>query len=436
MRLLVTNTFAPQAYTVIRALRPYADTLVATLSGARPLGVWPNCSAAYSRLVDRRYQVPDPELDWHQGHIAPENTAREQTFIEAILEVCRRERIDTIFPSQDSWVYVLSKNKNLLEQHGVLVPVPDYDALIKPLDKYATVRCAEEMGFPTPRTYLPASEADVADIARQLDPPWVIKPRFTSGGRGMAIVETVDELQRQTRAVRLRHSMPIIQEYIPGRGAQLFHLVLDRAGRVWSVFTPNSVRIDGRVFRNSSGACVSAPPHPLSERVVRVVSHMGWWGGATVQTKLDARDGQFKLMEVNPRLGRTLWHRTELGINSPLLCLKIARNEPHEPAEDYPLGCVLLDPIEDPVSLFVGLLDLAAYRMRSALGRTPAIDPRSPPDSLGRVFVAYRELYCSKTERRYAPHFRYALTDPLPALIWTSKVLARHSIQKMRGLGR
>ena len=98
MRLLVTNTAAPQAYTVMRALRPYADILVATVSGKRPLGVWPTCSAAYSRLVDRRYRVPSPELDWHEGRVSPENTAREQAFIDAILDVCRRERIDTIFP--------------------------------------------------------------------------------------------------------------------------------------------------------------------------------------------------------------------------------------------------------------------------------------------------------------------------------------------------
>jgi biotin carboxylase len=436
MRLLVTNTRTAQAYAVIRALRPHAEIIVATIAGPRPLGIWPTCSAAYSRLVDRRYRVPDPELDWHEGRVGPENTERERVFIDAILEVCRRERIDTIFPSDDAWVYVFFKNKQLLEQHGILVPVPDLDTVIKPLDKYRTIRCAEEVGFPTPRTYLPAHDADVADIARQLQPPWVIKPRFTSGGRGLAIVETVEELHRRTQEIQRKHSMPIIQEYIPGRGAQVFHLVLDRAGRAWSVFTPTAVRMEGRVFRNSPGAFVSAPPHPLLERVVGVVNHMGWWGGATIQTKRDARDGQLKLMEINPRLGTTLWHRTELGINSPLLCLKIARNEPYEPAGDFPLGCLLLDPIEDPVNLFVGLLDLAAYRVRSAIGRTPSIDPLSTPHTLKQILSAYRAQYFGNTERRYSTHFRYALSDPLPALIWTSKVLGKHSVSKMRGLGR
>ena len=436
MRLLVTNTRTAQAYAVIRALRPHAETIVATTAGPRPLGLWPTCNAAYSRLVDRRYDVPDPELDWQEGRITPENTEREQAFIEAILKLCEHERIDTIFPSDDAWVYVFSKNKALLAERGILVPVPDYETVIKPLDKYRTVRCAEEIGFPAPRTFLPANAADVVDIARQLEPPWVIKPRFTSGGRGLAIAGTIDELQRRIQTIERTRSMPIIQEYIPGRGVQQFYVVLDRSGRPWSIFTPTVIRVDGRLFRNSSGASVSAPPHPFSSRVLDLLRHMGWWGGATVQTKIDARDGQLKLMEVNPRLGNNLWYRTELGINHPLQCLRIARGEPNSEAGEYPIGCLLLDPIEDFVTFAVGLLDLAAYRVRQTISRTPPIDPRSRPDTLNQMLLAIRTEYFGKSDRRYIPYFRYALTDPLPALIWTSKVLAKHSVAKMRGLGR
>ena len=63
MRLLVTNTVTPPAYFVVRALRPYADTVIATTYGPRPVNNWPTCHSAYSRLVDRRYSVLDPERD-------------------------------------------------------------------------------------------------------------------------------------------------------------------------------------------------------------------------------------------------------------------------------------------------------------------------------------------------------------------------------------
>lgn len=435
MRLLVTNTRCAQAYAVTRALRPHAEKIVATMAGPRPLGIWPTCHAAFSRLVDRRYQVPDPEQDWHEGRIQRNNTPREQAFIDAILGICARERIDTIFPSNDPWTYVFAKNRATFEARGVVVPVPDYDTVLKPLDKYATVRIAEEVGFPVPNTWLPEGEADIRRIAQETPPPWVIKPRFTTGGRGMAVVTDAGELLDRTLAVREHHGMPTIQEYIPGRGKQNFALVIDKDGRLLSAFTPSVVRIAGRVFRNQTGACRSTLPHSLTDKATRVVAGMGWWGGATLQTKLDARDGQYKLMEVNPRLGTHLWYRTELGINEPLMCLQIAKGETIEPVADYPVDYTLLEPLEDITGFLVECLDLAVYRLRTGVLRRRAIDEASAPPSLPQLFRYYREPY-RHPKKRYSPYVTYALEDPLPALIWASKLLGRRMFMNMKGLGR
>ncbi len=163
---------------------------------------------------------------------------------------------------------------------------------------------------------------------------------------------------------------------------------------------------------------------------------MGWWGGATVQTKVDPRDDRLKLMEINPRLGVGLWLRTELGLNEPLMCLKIARGETVEPHLDDPPDCLLLNPIEDFPDLFLQLLDLGIYRTRSLLFGTESIDTFTPPDTVSEILGGYGASYFSKAERRFSPHFRYALEDPLPALIWTSKVLQSRTVMAMRGLGR
>ena len=436
MRLLVTNTRVAQAYAIIRALRPHAERIVATTSGQRPLGIWPTCHAAFSRLVDRRYHVPDPEADWQEGRIQPENTPREQIFVDAVLEICARERIDTIFPSNDAWIYVFSKNKELFARHDVLIPVPDYETVIKPLDKYRSVECAREVGFPAPRSYLTTSDADVREIAEQLDPPWVVKLRFTTGGRGLAVVNNLHDLKVRAAAMRKHHGTPMVQEYVPGRDRQNFYLVLDQVGSPVSTVTPKILRYAGRVFRSSCVACESVAPHRYVEEAIRLVRHMGWWGGATVQTKIDARDGLPKLMEVNPRLGTHLWYRTSLGINEPLLCLKIARGEPVEPVNDYAVGCVLLQPIEDVADLAAELVDLGIYRARVDLLKKPPLDPANPPLSLRERFTALRAEYFGDRKRLFSPYVRYGLEDPLPALIWSSKVFASRARLLTRGLGK
>src|SRR5712692_6082780 len=114
MRLLVTNTHSAPAYSIIRALRPYATGVVATMEGKHRWAARTS-HAANSRLVDQRYYVPRADLDWRAGIIQKENTEREEAYVQRILEICRLERIDTIFPSHDPLVYVFAKNRDRFE---------------------------------------------------------------------------------------------------------------------------------------------------------------------------------------------------------------------------------------------------------------------------------------------------------------------------------
>jgi predicted ATP-grasp superfamily ATP-dependent carboligase len=76
-----------------------------------------------------------------------------------------------------------------------------------------------------------------------------------------------------------------------------------------------------------------------------------------VQTEVDPRDGQPMLLEVSPRLGHHSWYLTALGINVPLICLKIARGESVEPVREYPIGTQLLSPVEDCQTLILSAVD-------------------------------------------------------------------------------
>jgi hypothetical protein len=126
MNLLVTNTRNAQAYAIIRALGPFAKKIVATMEGDNRIAARLS-HAANSRLVDKRYYTPSPAKDWRAGRIQKENTESEEAYIKALVGICERENIDTIFPSFDPHVYVFSKNKERFKQVGVIIPIPDYE---------------------------------------------------------------------------------------------------------------------------------------------------------------------------------------------------------------------------------------------------------------------------------------------------------------------
>ena len=426
MNLLITNTRNPQSYAIVRALRPHARKVVATMTGASRLAARLS-PTANSRLVDARYHVPSPVEDWRAGNVGPQNSPNEEAYIRALERICETEAIDTIFPSWDPQVYVLSKNKARFEKLGVTIPVPDYATVINLLDKWRTVQVAQEVGFPVPRTFLPKSEDELELIAEELGFPLIVKPRFTSGGRGTERIRDLADLVETVRRVGATRGMPMVQDYIPGGEMRNSYLVLDRSGQPKVAFNNRKRRHILRLRLQFSIAQESLPPQPYLETAVALARRLGWWGGCTVQTKLDPRDGIPKLMEVNPRVGSRLWERTSLGINEPYICLQVARGEPVEAVTDYASDAILIEPIEDLIGLGYRLLDLLVYRLRMGpLGGTP-LDPLNAPEGLLEVFRSYRETYFSdrrKVFNLFSTHFR---DDPLVSLLWWFHVFVKVS---------
>ena len=374
---------------------------------------------ANSRLVDRRVHVPSPVEDWKAGNIRPENTEREEAYIRAVIEICEREGIDTIFPSWDPKVYVFAKNRDRFARMGVQIPVPDYATVITPLDKYRTVQAAERAGFPCPRTFLPETGAELSAVTSALGFPVVLKPRFTSGTRGLHIVRSPEELREAWHRVTRQHGQPLVQEYIPGLEKRNFYMVLDRRGHLVTSCSFRTHRLFLRIHRNSSAASQAAPPHPFVQDAARFAASFGWWGSVTVQTKIDPRDGRPKLMEVNPRMGHHLWMRTALGLNEPQLCLQIARGEhPTRVAGVDAPGTMLLSPVEDLMTLGYSILDRLAYRVRTDWLRRQSLDPVSPPMSLPELARSYVHTYLGHDPKAFDPYFRHFPRDPLPGPLW------------------
>ncbi len=416
MNFLVTNVHAQQAYAVIRALRPHADRLIAcTYVTDGLLGRMSH--AAYSRFVDKRYPVPSPVADWQAGNVKRANSEQEEAYVTALLAICSREKIDAIFPSWDPDVYVLSKNKDRFATLGVQIPVPDFEVALIALDKYRTIQAAQANGFPCPRTYLYESSQDVADIAETAGFPLVIKPRFTSGGRGMAIVNSLDELFDHLPFESDGAYKPMIQEYIPGGRKESLQFVLDRDGNLAFMFHKKRLRTFRVNARFGTVSRSSALP-PYSEQIAQLMKSFGWWGAGGIEVLIDPRDGSFKLMEINARYPRQLWNRTELGINEPWMTMQIARGKTYPETRDYPLDALFVNPVEDVMLLFLQLLDAAAYKLRHPAAGSKSFDQLLAPKPVAEIFKSFIRTYRRGQKRIFDPYTRHFFQDPLVSLAW------------------
>ncbi len=417
MNLLITNSHAAQAYAILRALRPYATRVVATMNGTTRWRARTS-HAAYSRHIDARYYTPHPAVDWLAGTVQETNTENEEAYVRRIEEICRAERIDTIFPSSDAEVYVFAKNKARFARQGVVCVVQDYGSLAIPLDKFETNRAAGRAGFPAPHTIVPSSREEIQAFADRVPPPWLVKPRCTFGSIGTRVVRDRADLESTYEMTARRQARPMIQEFIPGRIKENLYVVVDHEACIRSFMRTEVLKNRQRLVQDSVASFRISVDSPLFVEAQALMREISTWGGFTCQTKIDARDGVPKLLEINPRLGMHTWFRTQSGVNEPLLLLRLARGESIQTVTDFPRGALVFEPIEDLLDLPFELLDLMLYRIRTGILGWQPTDRHNPPYTLAELAKSFATNYGTRSRKVIGIHTRHLLEDPAACGLW------------------
>ena len=98
----------------------------------------------------------------------------------------------------------------------------------------------------------------------------------------------------------------MIQEFIPGRIKENLFVVVDHDACIRSFMRTEVLKIRQRLVQDSVASFRIAVDSLLYVQAQALMREIGTWGGFTCQTKIDARDGVPKLLEINPRLGMAI----------------------------------------------------------------------------------------------------------------------------------
>jgi D-aspartate ligase len=225
----------------------------------------------------------------------------------------------------------LSRLADLIGARSVLIPTDDAGALFlaeygDPLrdafafpdqpaslprqlaGKHSLHMLCVELGFPSPGSCLPASLAEAADVAAAYGYPVVAKLarpwEAQSEQLSTRIIGDRTELGTAWQESEAAAGRLMLQEYIPaGPGHDwFFHGYVGADGRCWPACTGVKVRsYPARAGLTSYGRCVPNPA--LRDDVAGLLRRLGYRGIVDLDFRLDERDGQYKLLDFNPRLG-------------------------------------------------------------------------------------------------------------------------------------
>ena len=231
-----------------------------------------------------------------------------------------------VLASADWLVRTLVEQRERLEDVAV-VPYAGRAALDQMTDKARFTQVCAELGVPHPRTRtLRAGQADATDI--DLAYPVVVKAASTAefhhvdfaGKKKVDVAASRDELAAVLDRIAGAGFTGelVVQEFIPGGD--------DEMGAVNLMSWPDGVArfgIFGQVLLEeytpgalgNSVAQITGPNSEAVENARRLVDHVGWAGFANLDLKRDPRDGVYRFLELNPRVGRSGYSVTAAGYN-------------------------------------------------------------------------------------------------------------------------
>jgi len=255
--------------------------------------------AAHSRYLRRRH-VFDMAL------AAPEAT------VEYLLDVGRRiGRPSVLIPTWDQTSLMVSDYQDVLSEYFLFPRQPP--GLAKALaDKKEMSFLAKTHSVPTPDVTFPTSLDEVARYAAEATFPVMLKAidgdRLKQRtGLKMVIVERPEDLVRLYREMEDPGAPNLmLQEYIPGdaRDVWMFNGYFDERSDCLVGFTGRKLR-QTPVYTGVTSLGVCLANDTVLQTTTRWMKELGYRGILDIGYRYDGRDGRYKVLDANPRIGAT-----------------------------------------------------------------------------------------------------------------------------------
>jgi D-aspartate ligase len=205
----------------------------------------------------------------------------------------------------------------------------------------------ERLEIPHPRTTTLRTPADLEQVSDEDLAMGFLKPTDSKrydrlfGGKGAFPRSRADAAKLISEASAVGITF-VLQEWIPGDMSSTILLdgFVDRHGTVAAILARRRVRMDPPRIANT--ACdVTIPLSEVSEVIAplhRMLAEVNHRGVFNVEYKLDPRDGQWKIIELNPRPFWLVAHIANAGIDLPWMCYLDAQEMPVPTNVPYEVG--------------------------------------------------------------------------------------------------
>jgi D-aspartate ligase len=272
-----------------------------------------------SRYVMRSFAWPGPASD---------------SAVAYLVDLGRRHGLNgwVLYPGGDAEVRFVAQNHAALAASFTLTS-PAWDVVRWTIDKKNMNARAAELGLALPLSRYPATRDDLANLGIRF--PVIVKPTVSEGRN--AFVDAKAWRANDSRALAARYDKAaglvgadriMVQELIPGAGRTQFSYAA-----VWDRGTPMGWLTARRTrqypvdfgFTSTFVETIALPE--IEQAACRFLRSLDYSGLVEIEFKYDARDGSYKILDVNTRTWTWISLGAAAGVDFTLLQWRLAVGE-------------------------------------------------------------------------------------------------------------
>jgi len=193
-RIIITSVGGLVAPNIIKGLKDdSSDELYI-------VGMDMNKEAVGFHFADKSYTMP---------------SANSDEYIEQVLNIAKKEKIDLILPGSDEELLNLAKNKQKFKEEGTIIACSDYQVVNIASHKAKMLQFLEKNKVPVPEYRVPTNIQELGEMAGSLgypEKPIVFKPSRARGARGFWLVRA--DLDKSRDFIQSRDRQEITLEWL------------------------------------------------------------------------------------------------------------------------------------------------------------------------------------------------------------------------------
>jgi predicted ATP-grasp superfamily ATP-dependent carboligase len=314
--------------------------------------------------------------------------------LDELLNIVKNNKFDAFLPvMSEGSLLRLAERKEDFEKYTKLV-LPSSGQLSILNNKASVSKLLSELGLPRPMTYFVDSDQALNSIQENAVFPLVIKPFLGEGAAGIKIVTDPKDLVASYNDIIKKFGPAMIQEFIVGTKHTAVFL-LNKKSEVRRFFVHRAIR-EFPITGGPTCFLKSVKYEPIYECGLKLLNKVNFTGLASMEFIVDEKDGNPKIIDVNPRFYGPLQCAISAGADFPYAIYNMAINGDIETDLSYKEGVTCRN-----------LLYADTNHMMSVLKGM-----KSPKYTLGKFATLCNYLNFFNDDSDFILSF----ADPLPAL--------------------